>query len=69
MKKLITIILAIFMTFFTPLDLTVKDLSGDEINEFYTYLRNAGLKGSTGQRYHGVLHKAFKAKKYANIFG
>ena len=46
--------------FFTPLDLTVKDLSGDEINEFYTYLRNAGLKGSTGQRYHGVLHKAFK---------
>ena len=26
--------------FFTPLDLTVKDLSGDEINEFYTYLRN-----------------------------
>lgn len=30
--------------FFTPLDLTVKDLSGDEINEFYTYLRNAGLK-------------------------
>ena len=38
--------------FFTPLDLTVKDLSGDEINEFYTYLRNAGLKGSTGQRYH-----------------
>ena len=46
--------------FFAPLDLTVKDLSGDEINEFYTYLRNAGLKGSTGQRYHGVLHKAFK---------
>lgn len=46
--------------FFTPLDLAVKDLSGDEINEFYTYLRNAGLKGSTGQRYHGVLHKAFK---------
>ena len=25
-----------------------------------SYLRNAGLKGSTGQRYHGVLHKAFK---------
>ena len=39
--------------FFTPLDLTVKEMSGDEINEFYTYLRNAGLKGSTGQRYHG----------------
>ena len=25
-----------------------------------SYLRNAGLKSSTGQRYHGVLHKAFK---------
>lgn len=46
--------------FFTPLNLTVKELTGDEINEFYTYLRNAGLAGSSCQRYHGVLHKAFK---------
>ena len=44
MKKLITIILAIFLTFFTPLDLTVKDLSGDEINEFYTRLRHRTLR-------------------------
>ena len=46
--------------FFTPLDITVKELSGDEINDFYIYLRNAGLSGTSCQRYHGVLHKAFK---------
>jgi integrase len=46
--------------FFTPLNLVVKDLSGDEINDFYIYLRNEGLAGASCQRYHGVLHKAFK---------
>ena len=46
-------------TFFTPLHLTVKTVTGDEINDFYTFLRNADLKGSTCQRYHSVLHKAF----------
>ena len=45
--------------FFTPLDLAVKELTGDEINDFYTCLRNKGLKGSTCQRYHSLLHKAF----------
>ncbi|MBQ4575597.1 MAG: site-specific integrase [Clostridia bacterium] len=46
--------------FFTPLDLAVKELTGDEINDFYTCLRNKGLKGSTCQRYHSLLHVAFK---------
>jgi integrase len=46
--------------FFTPLDIKVKELTGDEINDFYTYLRNEGLAGSSCQRYHSLLHKAFK---------
>ena len=46
--------------FFAPLDLAVKELTGDEINDFYTCLRNKGLKGSTCQRYHSLLHVAFK---------
>lgn len=46
-------------TFFTPPHLTVKTVTGDEINDFYTCLRNKGLKGSTCQRYHSLLHKAF----------
>ena len=33
---------------------------GDEINAFYQMLAADGLKGTTQQRYHGVLHKAFK---------
>ena len=46
--------------FFTPLDIKVKELTGDEINDFYTYLRNEGPAGSSCQRYHSLLHKAFK---------
>lgn len=46
--------------FFKPLKIAVKDLTGDEINDFYRSLRESGLKGTTGQRYHALLHLAFK---------
>ena len=46
--------------FFHELHLTVKDVTGDEINEFYNTLRADGLKGTSCQRYHALLHEAFK---------
>ncbi|MBR5273234.1 MAG: site-specific integrase [Clostridia bacterium] len=42
-------------------DLKVKDITGDEINDYYLSLHNAGLKGRTAQRHHAMLHLAFKA--------
>ena len=47
--------------FFKKLHLTVKEVTGDEINAFYSSLLADGLKGTTAQRYHGVLHCAFKS--------
>ena len=41
-------------------DLKVKDITGDEINDYYISIRNAGLKGTTAQRHHALLHLAFK---------
>ncbi len=41
-------------------DLKVKDITGDEINDYYRSLRERGLKGTTAQRHHSVLHLAFK---------
>lgn len=42
-------------------DLKVKDITGDEINEYYIHIRNDGLKGSTAQRHHAMLHLAFRS--------
>ncbi len=42
-------------------DLRVKDITGDEINDYYQSLREDGLKGTSAQRHHGMLHLAFKA--------
>ncbi len=42
-------------------DLKVKDITGDEINDYYAYLREEDLKGTSAQRHHGLLHLAFKA--------
>ncbi len=42
-------------------DLRVKDITGDEINDYYQSLREDGLKGTSAQRHHGLLHLAFKA--------
>ncbi len=42
-------------------DLKVKEITGDEINEYYIHIRSDGLKGSTAQRHHALLHLAFKS--------
>ena len=42
-------------------DLRVKDVTGDEINDYYISIRKDGLKGSTAQRHHAMLHLAFKS--------
>ena len=47
--------------FFQPMELKVKEVTGDEINAFYQAILKSGLKGSTVQRYHAVLHLAFKS--------
>lgn len=46
--------------YFQKLQIPLKELTGDEINEFYISLRNDGLTGATAQRYHSMLHLAFK---------
>ncbi len=46
--------------YFTKLGIPLKELTGDDINEFYVSLRNSGLTGATAQRYHSMLHLAFK---------
>jgi integrase len=46
--------------YFRKLGIPLKELTGDEVNEFYISLRNNGLTGATAQRYHSMLHLAFK---------
>lgn len=45
--------------YFEPLGTTVYDLTGDDLNEFYAYLTKCGLKGSTRQKYHALIHSAY----------
>ena len=47
--------------FFKPMKLKVREITGDEINEYYAHLRAKGLKGTTCQRHHALLHLAFKS--------
>ena len=42
-------------------DLKVKDITGDEINDYYFHIRKLGLKGTSAQRHHSLLHLAFKS--------
>ena len=46
--------------YFKELNLTVKDITGDELNAYYNYLIDEGLKGITAQKHHALLHLAFK---------
>ncbi len=46
--------------YFKELGLSLKEVTGDEINDFYAYLRGDGLSGATAQRHHSLLHLAFK---------
>ncbi len=57
-----TMIEASMIPYFKTLgDLKVKDITGDEINDYYGELRERGLKRTSVQRHHGLLHLAFKA--------
>lgn len=47
-------------SFFKPMRLKVKEITGDEINAYYTEIRADGLKGTTAQRHHAMLHRAFQ---------
>lgn len=46
--------------FFKPMKLKVKEVTGDELNAYYTAIRSDGLTGATAQRHHAMLHRAFK---------
>lgn len=46
--------------YFSRQNLTLKDLTGDDLNDYYNYLLDSGLKGITVQKQHALLHLAFK---------
>lgn len=46
--------------YFAQQNLTLKDLTGDDLNGYYNYLLDSGLKGITVQKQHALLHLAFK---------
>lgn len=45
--------------FFESRGTTVYDLTGEDLNEFYIFLTQKGLKGSTQQKYHALIHSAY----------
>lgn len=45
--------------FFEDRETTVYDLTGEDLNEFYIFLTQKGLKGSTQQKYHALIHSAY----------
>ena len=47
-------------TFFAESGITVGDLAGEDLNDFYAYLNSEGLTAATALRYHGLFHAAFK---------
>lgn len=46
--------------FFGDSGITVGDLAGEDLNDFYAYLEDSGLSGTSALRYHGLIHVAFK---------
>lgn len=46
--------------FFGERGMTVGDLAGEDLNEFYAYLDDKGLTAATALRYHGLIHAALK---------
>lgn len=46
--------------YFSQQKLTLSDLTGDDLNDYYNYLLDSGLKGITVQKQHALLHLAFK---------
>jgi integrase len=46
--------------FFGNSGITVGDLTGEDLNDFYACLEEAGLSGTSALRYHGLIHAAFR---------
>ena len=46
--------------YFNESNLTLKDITGEDLNTYYAYLLDSGLKGITAQKHHALLHLAFK---------
>ena len=46
--------------YFEENQISVKDVTGDELNAYYNYLFEEGLSGCTAQKHHNLLHLAFK---------
>lgn len=46
--------------YFEELNISIKDVTGDELNAYYNYLMDQGLSGCTAQKHHNLLHLAFK---------
>ena len=46
-------------SYFSDLHISLKDLTGDDLNEFYHWMYDEGLSGATAQRYHAMMHLAF----------
>ena len=40
--------------------LTVENLTGDELNDFYAWLKGKGLTGASALHYHSLIHTAMK---------
>ena len=45
--------------FFGNSGITIGDLAGEDLNDFYAYLEDSGLSGTSALRYHGLIHAAF----------
>ena len=46
--------------YFKELEISMKDVSGRMLNDFYKHLMEQGLTGSTVQKYHNLIHLAYK---------
>lgn len=44
--------------YFTPLDISIKDLTAMQIQDFYNYLLDNGISGTTVHRYHAIIRKS-----------
>lgn len=47
-------------SYFREIDMPMKDITGDELNDFYNELFDEGLKGITVQHLHSLIHLAYK---------
>ena len=53
--------------FFGNSGITIGDLAGEDLNDFYAYLEESGLSGASALRYHGLIHAAFSYAVNATV--